>query len=289
MEKKHGFVKPIYQRAKEVEETKKTHLETMKKTVDDKKAKKEEEMIKARIQYKNYNEKDFNDWRNHTLEWDNKKKKKIENKREDKMKHESEAQSKFFHPNVDKKSETIQSNKNISMNVHDKLYTTKDEKEKRLMQKIIESLPQFKPTINKKLPKYLQNKDIHYQTKKTQTETKTNTKKHSPIDSGKHMKTGSCPEKDVHSNYNTVSGFTTVVSNKKTADVICTVDSDEDDEDIFDYDGLMKDENVINQYKEALKLDQNDIENFDEKDQEKINKYSQKLASIISNINNTSI
>ena len=157
MEKKQGIVKPIYERAKEIEDTKKTKIETIKKTVTDKKIKEEDEVMKSKIlnSSKMYDEKEFSRWQSQNTEWQNKKIQKIENEKERKIKLQEEEISKYYQPNIHK-SEFSKSK--METNIYDKLYNLKDEKKEKLMQKIIESIPEFKPSINKKLPKFIQNK-----------------------------------------------------------------------------------------------------------------------------------
>jgi hypothetical protein len=157
MEKKQGFVKPIYERAKEIEDTKKTKIETIKKTVIDKKVKEEEEVMKSKILITNkpYDEKEFSKWMNQTTEWQNKKILKIETEKERRLKQEEEQISKYYQPNIDKKEMT---KSKMETNIYDKLYSLKDEKKEKMMQKILESIPDFKPQINKKVPKFIQNK-----------------------------------------------------------------------------------------------------------------------------------
>jgi len=157
MEKKQGFVKPIYERAKEIEDTKKTKIETIKKTVIDKKVKEEEEVMKSKILNTNkpYDEKEFSKWMNQTTEWQNKKILKIETEKERRLKQEEEQISKYYQPNIDKKEMT---KSKMETNIYDKLYSLKDEKKEKMMQKILESIPDFKPQINKKVPKFIQNK-----------------------------------------------------------------------------------------------------------------------------------
>jgi len=52
----------------------------------------------------------------------------------------------------------INKSKHENISVHEKLYNMKDEKQNKLMQKIIDTLPDFKPTINKKMPKFMNRK-----------------------------------------------------------------------------------------------------------------------------------
>jgi len=74
------------------------------------------------------------------------------------LKQTYEIESKYHHPNINKKSEMINKSKHENISVHEKLYNMKDEKQNKLMQKIIDTLPDFKPTINKKMPKFMNRK-----------------------------------------------------------------------------------------------------------------------------------
>ena len=170
---KHGFIKPIYERAKEIEVSKKNKIENIKKTTDEKIAKIEEENLKSRTinSNKQFDEKEFEKWRANKLEWENNKKLKIESKKEIIIKQKNDERSTFYHPNINKKKDMI-INKKINSGVHNKLYSMRNVKDEKLMQKIIESIPEFKPIINKKLPFYLkkslQNENIK-EVYKTQT------------------------------------------------------------------------------------------------------------------------
>lgn len=170
MEKKQGFVKPIFERAKEIEESKKNKLENLKKGIEEKKLKKEEEEIvkmKNKKKNKEYNEKDFEEWRINQLRWETEKKKKIENIKEQNQKNQLDTLSKFYHPSIDKNSETLafkskvlkgtKGNENAK-NVFDKLYSQNEERQKKLIQKTLESLPDFRPHINKKVPNFMKNR-----------------------------------------------------------------------------------------------------------------------------------
>ena len=109
MEKKQGFVKPIYQRAKEVEESKKNKIQKIKKNIEEKKAKiDEDDMQKSKFHKKNkqhhYNETEFSEWRNNQLNWETQKNKKIQDCKENFQKQQLETVSKFYHPVIDKNS-----------------------------------------------------------------------------------------------------------------------------------------------------------------------------------------
>ena len=265
MDKKQGFVKPIYQRAKEIEEIKNKKLVIMKKTIDEKKAKKDEdELLKSKfvIKNKHFNEKEFTEWRNHTLDWENQKKKKIDDQKEKNKKSQLETTSKFYHPNIDKRSEdlvnkskVINANENIS--VFDKLYNNNEEKQKKLLQKAIESLPGFKPTINKNVPSYIRNKpQINYVNYTTEY---FNDKYSKQASNHKYTNSIEIPlnksnNQDYKNVYNTVSTISQSDRTKKTkmnSSVIETITnpiiiSDDDDDDEHD--------DIVSKYKNALEL-----------------------------------
>ncbi len=168
MEKKQGYVKPIFQRAKEIEESKKNKIENLKKGIEEKKAKKEEEeqVLKKKNKKKNkeYNEKDFEEWRINQLKWETEKKKKIEVIKEQNQKNQLDTISKFYHPSIDKKSETLAHKSKFlkgsenGRNIFEKLYNQNEERQKKLIQKTLESLPDFRPHINKKIPNFMKNR-----------------------------------------------------------------------------------------------------------------------------------
>lgn len=168
MEKKQGFVKPIFQRAKEIEESKKNKIENLKKGIEEKKAKKEEEeeQLKKKNKKKNkeYNEKDFEEWRINQLKWETEKKKKIEVIKEQNQKNQLDTLSKFYHPSIDKNSESLAHRSKVlkgsdnGINIFDKLYSQNEERQKKLLQKTLESLPDFRPHINKKVPNFMKNR-----------------------------------------------------------------------------------------------------------------------------------
>ena len=301
MDKKQGFVKPIYQRAKEIEETKKNKIDSLKRTQEEKNAKKEEEVFKSKIlsNNKQFDEKVFLNWRNKTLEWETKLKQKIHNQKDDLLKQEVEKHSKYYRPNIDKKSENIHKSKNENENisVHDKLYNMKDDKQNKLMQKIVDSFPEFKPKINKKYPNYFQknkenNNNVNQVTNEKTPSKTTKKAKFNSIDISTKL--------DVTNNYNTVNICFPKSERQKgknasliNYDVVnsLTIDSEEENEEINECDDIIK------QYKLALEMTEdvrknetinnfntNDKNNYDNRNTEKINKYSQKLAGIANNI-----
>lgn len=293
MDKKQGFVKPIYQRAKEIEETKKIKIDTLKKTQDEKKAKKEEEVVKSKLfdSKKQYDEKEFSNWRNHTLEWESKKKLKIHNQKDELKKQEVEIHSKYYHPNINKKSDKSK-NENENISVHEKLYNMKDDRQNKLMQKIVESFPDFKPKINKKYPNYfkknLENNHIQSTNESTPSKTKTNY----------NSNNSNNINNDINHNYKTVNlgypkserqkGKNTSMIENDFVNPLIILSEDEEIEEIKESDDIIK------QYKQALETT-NDIikkesrDNFinsdkDDKNNDKINKYSHKLAGIVNNL-----
>ena len=268
MEKKQGFVKPIFQRAKEIEATKKHKIETIKKNIEEKKAKQDEdEILKNKFMMKNkknlhaFNDKEFEDWRNIQIEWENQKQKKIENIKEQHQRKRLESISKMYHPIIDKKSVNIANKTNSrdqKTNVFQKLYNLNEEKQKKQLQKVIEALPQFKPSINKKLPQYIRNKNISssyhscdYRSEKLNTTTRSVNNRHNfSIDFPSSSKS------EIRSYYNhyTQSGETqkTKAINGSTIEtnnnqIILSRSSDEED-DYHDHN------DVVLNYKKALEM-----------------------------------
>ena len=267
MEKKHGFVKPIYQRAKDVEESKKNKISMMKKNIEEKIAQKEEEEIhKSKFLMKNknlhYNEKEFSDWRDHQIDWEKNKNKKIQNIKEDYQKQHLESVSKFYHPVIDKNSENLAKSKNANtkennVNVFQKLYNLNEEKHKKLLQKTIDAIPDFKPSINKKIPNYIRNKNIvshHYSNENITEKVSTNLKS----DASKHNFSIEIPSTNYNQMTNVSQSGRTLKSkamNSSTIEtnsnpIIQSLNSDEEE----DEDNDDKHYDVVSQYKKALEM-----------------------------------
>jgi hypothetical protein len=130
------------------------------KTVEETNSKLEEESLKSKILNTNkaFDEKEFSKWVSDKIQWDNKKKLKIEAQKDLLLKKENEEISKFHQPNIHLKNKT-KTHKSEN-DVFNKLYNNKDQKQEKLIQKIKESLPEFKPSITKKLPHYIIKKNL---------------------------------------------------------------------------------------------------------------------------------
>ena len=245
MEKKKGFFKPIYERAKEIEISKKNKLDIMKKTVEEKNAKLEEEVLKSKIFITNkpFDEKEFSKWRTNKIEWENKKNLKIEGQKDIIMKQKTDEMSKFYHPNINNKKE-INSRSKIDSGVHNKLYSMKDVKNDKLIQKIIESTPDFKPSLNKKLPNYIKKK-------KEQSENNTFQSNSPKIT----FKSDEFALNEVIAvNYNSKSK-----TERKKRNHAVSMNSyhfviDSEDEIDDDQEPIIVQDNIINQYKQALEF-----------------------------------
>lgn len=215
------------------------------------------------------------------------------------LKQTYEIESKYHHPNINKKSEMINKSKHENISVHEKLYNMKDEKQNKLMQKIIDTLPDFKPTINKKMPKFMNRKNEVINTSELKPGKNVNVITPKPK---KKLKTN----KQQSADYNTVSKYK-VSKNTEKEDILFP----SDDEGCHDCEEIDNDDDVIQQYKEALQLTDNDNKDdgedviqqykealqlscklnhndnkdsgaiIDEKDKNKIDKYSQRIACII--------
>jgi len=194
MDKKQGFVLPIFKRAKEIEESKHKKIESMKQRIEEKKHKTEEEELKKCKYYhkndKHFNKKEFNDWRDKLNEWEQKKKKKIDEQKEKSEKKKLESMSTYHKPKIDRNSEKMV-NKLINKSkvigkettVFERLYQNNEEIQRKLLQKTLEAMPEFKPNINKKVPSFrnnrpqLTNNSFDYLSEKAISFTATN-KKH---------------------------------------------------------------------------------------------------------------
>lgn len=254
MDKKQGIVKPIYERAKEIEDTKKTKIETIKKTVIDKKVKEEEEVMKSKIlnTSKPYDEKEFSKWMNQTTEWQTNKVKKIESEKERKLKQEEEQISKYYQPNILK---TEMTKSKMETSIYEKLYSLKDDKKEKLMQKILESIPDFKPQINKKVPKFIQNK-------KELPLTKLNN-----FNTNKEISGSKTPRKSSEIPYNNMYGIEKTVCNSdrtkrchalsmhyNTENNTIYSENEASDDEVPQRIGVQ--DEIINQYKKALEMTQ---------------------------------
>jgi hypothetical protein len=251
MDKKQGFVKPIYQRAKEIEDTKKTKVENLKKTAEEKKAKLEEESMKSVIlnNNKHFDKNEFSKWRQNTLEWQNKKNQKIESEKEKMVRQQEEELSKYHIPNIHK-NEAYRSK--MDTGVHDKLYSMKDDKHKKIMQKMIETLPEFKPTINKRLPKYIQKKKENSESTNISLNYNTNTPK--------------VTSKTKPLAFNEVMGNVSKTESKKVTSALAyhyntannTINSEEEPEDeeieLEELELPSVQDEIISQYKQALEM-----------------------------------
>lgn len=153
MEKKQ--IRPIHERVEEVMENKNLKLEKKKFEIKEK-LQFESEASKLTSQpNNNYDEKKFEDWIKVNKKWEEKKKYKIENMKVENERIETEVSKSLYHPNIDKYSKILVESKVTNEPIYEKLYNKRDDKYTRVAQKIVENIPEFKPTVNKKLPKYL--------------------------------------------------------------------------------------------------------------------------------------
>jgi len=152
-------------------------------------------------------------------------------------------------------------------NIFEKLYNDNEEKQKKLLQKAAESLPAFKPNINKKVPNYFRNKPqstfINY-TADYFSEISDRT----PVSTTNRHKYNNSTEqpsftKTSHDNYNTISAMPhsdkTQKSRAMNSSVVETfnnpiiVSNSEGEEEEVDQE---EHEDVLTKYKKALELSQ---------------------------------
>ena len=171
-EKKQIDIKPIQNRAKEIEDKKYLKIDKLKQIYREI-AETECSKITSSTQY---DEKKFDDWLCKQSKWESNKKIKIETAKHENERLETENMKSMYHPNIDKKSEilmrskvlTSESSKNKE-SVYDKLYNLKDDKYNKINQRLVDSIPTFTPIINKHIPDF--NKAKFY---KRNNETKIN-------------------------------------------------------------------------------------------------------------------
>lgn len=112
-----------------------------------------------------FDEKKFEEWLNKQMKWELEKKSKIITVKEENERLETSINRCMYHPSIDKNSEILvtkskilyseNSSKKSDESVYEKLYNLRDEKYNKLVKRLIESIPDFTPTINKNMPTYL--------------------------------------------------------------------------------------------------------------------------------------
>ena len=158
MEKKQN--RPIHERVEEVMESKNLKLEKMKLEQKEKlHFESEASRVSSQLNNNNnYDEKKFDDWIKVNKKWEEKKKYKIENMKVENERNETEVSKSLYKPSIDKYSKILVESKVSNEPIYEKLYNLRDDKYTRVAQKIVDTIPEFKPTVNKKLPKYLTKK-----------------------------------------------------------------------------------------------------------------------------------
>ena len=99
------------------------------------------------------------------MKWELEKKSKIITVKEENERLETSINRCMYHPSIDKNKEILvtkskilnseNSSKKSDESVYEKLYNLRDEKYNKLVKRLIESIPDFTPTINKNMPTYL--------------------------------------------------------------------------------------------------------------------------------------
>ena len=149
--------KPIHYRLEEEIEKKRTNLAILKKEYNDCKRLKEDHDFETYQSVKHHFDEDrFEEWRLKQLKWKNDKIVKSLLKNHEKLRLETEEAKTYHNPIIDKNSETISItlNTNKGTSIFDKLYMDKDERHKRQVTKLLESLPSFSPSLNNRRPKF---------------------------------------------------------------------------------------------------------------------------------------
>ena len=143
--------KPIYERIKEIVETKKNKIETLQKNVIQKQKKDEEERKRQEVKSNNFDEEKFSHWVETNHHWNDTKCSKIVRIKKAIKKNEEETLKSFHHPKIDKVSEDIvnKSRDKSSDKVFERLYQTANFYKKRINKLKREQTPNFEPTLNR--------------------------------------------------------------------------------------------------------------------------------------------
>ena len=159
MEKKKCEIKPIHQRVNEIVDKKYLKVDKLKQIYRD-----IENSNSSRYSTQ-FDEKKFEEWLNKQMKWELEKKSKIITVKEENERLETSINRCMYHPSIDKNKEILvtkskilnseNSSKKSDESVYEKLYNLRDEKYNKLVKRLIESIPDFTPTINKNMPTYL--------------------------------------------------------------------------------------------------------------------------------------
>ena len=161
MEKKKLEIKPIHQRVNEIVDKKYLKIERLKQLYRD------IENSECSRYSTQFHEKKFEEWINKQMKWELEKKSKINTVKEENEKLETSIMRCMYHPSIDKNSEVLvtrskilnseHSSKKMDESVYEKLYNLKDDKYNKLVKRLVDSIPDFTPTINKNIPSFLIN------------------------------------------------------------------------------------------------------------------------------------
>ena len=161
LDSKYSDKKPIYERTKDILNTRNKNLENLKSMYSELQILDEEESIGSFKPPGQYNPTRFLKWTKEREERDKKKHEKIDRIKQEMEYLETESFKQLYHPNIDKKSEKIVKskivNEEINENVYDKLYNLHSEKFNKINQLSQRTMPSFTPSINNRLPNFIQN------------------------------------------------------------------------------------------------------------------------------------
>lgn len=153
--------KPIYERTSEILNDKNQKIEKLKSMYSELKAIEEEESIGSFKAPGQYDESKFLEWRKETEIREKRRNEKIGKIKQEIEYLETESIKNMHKPMIDKKSEKIakskMSSEDLNQSVYNKLYNLHGEKINKINQLSQKNIPTFTPSINTKLPQFLQN------------------------------------------------------------------------------------------------------------------------------------
>jgi hypothetical protein len=161
--------KPIYERTSEILNGKNQKIEKLKSMYNELKAIEEEESIGSFKPPGQYDETRFNQWTKERELREKKKKEKIDKIKTEIEYLETESMKNMHKPSIDRNSQRIakskMSSEDLSESVYNKLYNLHGEKKNKINLLSQKSIPTFTPSINTKLPPFLQSSLLNKVTK----------------------------------------------------------------------------------------------------------------------------
>ena len=158
---KLSYKKPIYARTTEILKNRDQKVEKMKSMYSELKNIEEEESIGVIKLPTHYNENHFNEWRKTNDFWEKNKNEKIVKIKQENENLETETFKNLHHPSIDKRSELMVRSKVLNDEnyapIYDKLFNLHNEKPNKIHQLMLKNMPTFSPSINNKIPNFLQN------------------------------------------------------------------------------------------------------------------------------------